>query len=196
MDFMHRSGSTVARRMLPRAGLALCVAVAGQLMLTPWRVWAATTLNVSTTADVTTSTGACGNPAITTPPSPLSLREATCIADNLGASTVTINVPAGTYHVTNGELQPGKVSGGDITITGAGQASTVIDAGGVSRGDGGAHCDREMQRSMAAERRGMSGRWRYRLRGDTGRKRGQVILNEDRSLFVEPLVVAQVIAQT
>ena len=93
---------------------------------------AATTLTVSTTADVPTNTGACGNPGITTPPSPLSLREAVCLANNIGGA-VRIDLPAGIYHLTNGELQLGKTPGQDVTLAGAGAASTVIDAGGLSR---------------------------------------------------------------
>jgi hypothetical protein len=93
---------------------------------------AAVSFAVTTTADVPTNTGACGDPAITTPPSPLSLREATCLANN-NAGAVTITIPAGTYHLGNGELQIGKSAGSDITLAGAGQASTVITADGLSR---------------------------------------------------------------
>src|SRR4051812_21457089 len=87
---------------------------------------------VSTTADVLTNSGACGNSTIMTAPSPLSLREATCLANNVGGN-VTINIPAGTYNLANGELQPGKVNGSDITLAGAGAATTIINAQGVSR---------------------------------------------------------------
>ncbi len=68
----------------------------------------------------------------TTPSSPLSLREAVCLANNIGGA-VTINIPSGTYNLTNGELQVGKAGGNDVTLSGAGQASTVISAGGLSR---------------------------------------------------------------
>ncbi|HEU5270402.1 MAG TPA: discoidin domain-containing protein [Jatrophihabitans sp.] len=91
-------------------------------------------LTVSTTADVTNSTGACGDKSITTPPTPLSLREATCIANNVGnANPVTITIPAGTYRLTHGELMPGKKKGQNITIAGAGSASTVLDGGHAGR---------------------------------------------------------------
>ena len=40
---------------------------------------------------------------------------------------------AGTYTLTNGELQMGKVSGSNITLTGAGAASTIISGNNASR---------------------------------------------------------------
>src|SRR4051812_42808114 len=92
---------------------------------------AATTLTVSTTADVAANAGACGN-ASTTVPSPLSLREATCLANNIGG-TVNIVLPAGRYKLDNGELQPGLVSGQTVNITGAASATTIIDGQGLSR---------------------------------------------------------------
>jgi hypothetical protein len=63
------------------------------------------TLNVTTTTDED-PTDICGSSS-TTIPSPLSLREAVCIANN-NAETATINVPAGTYDLTSletGELR-------------------------------------------------------------------------------------------
>lgn len=96
---------------------------------------ATTTLTVSTTADIAAGTGACGSNS-TTPPSPLSLREATCLADNISLSTgnsVTINVPSGTYNLTSGELQVGANGDSTTTITGAGAGSTVVNGGGTSR---------------------------------------------------------------
>ena len=94
---------------------------------------AAVSLNVTTTADIAANAGDCGT-ASTTVPSPLSLREATCIANNYGnTQAVTINVPAGTYTLSSGELQLGKVNGSNITLTGAGSASTVIDGNHASR---------------------------------------------------------------
>jgi len=102
----------------------------GQLVLLPGKASAAT-LTVNSTADVATNFGACGNTGQTT--SSGSLREAVCAANNAGASSSTITVQAGTYHLTNGELQMGKVSGSNITLTGAGAGSTIIDAGGLNR---------------------------------------------------------------
>jgi hypothetical protein len=109
--------------------LALGLAVAGQAVFMPTA--SAANLTVNSTADVATNFGACGNPAQTT--SSGSLREAVCAANNAGATSSTITVAPGTYALANGELQMGKVSGSNITLNGAGQASTIIDANGLSR---------------------------------------------------------------
>ena len=103
---MRRTHPTprLSRRCL-RAGLALSLALAGQAVLLPHSS-ATTTLTVSTTADTSPGDGACGDAGITTAPSPLSLREATCLANNIGGDT-TISVPAGTYTLTEGELRLG-----------------------------------------------------------------------------------------
>lgn len=96
------------------------------------------TLNVNTTADIDSVNACATNSTVTSPPATLSLREAVCIANNNGAGTYTINVPAGTYDLaistfggygsasSSGELQVGIMSGTDITISGAGQTSTII----------------------------------------------------------------------
>ncbi|SHG49550.1 Putative Ig domain-containing protein [Jatrophihabitans endophyticus] len=110
---------------------ALALTTAAVLTATPAAA-AGATLNVTTTADIAANAGACGNSSVTTAPSPLSLREATCLANNIGGS-VTIDVPAGTYNLSNGELQLGSAAGQNASIVGAGSASTIIDAGGNSR---------------------------------------------------------------
>src|SRR3954468_115330 len=103
-----------ARSMLGRAGLVLALLLFGQVVLWPGSAMAAVTLDVTTTSDIAANAGDCGNSS-TLPPAPLSLREATCIANNYGATTpVTINLPAGTYVLTSGELALGKVSGSHI----------------------------------------------------------------------------------
>jgi hypothetical protein len=84
------------------------------------------TLNVNTTADIDTVNACTTN--VTSPPSTLSLREAVCIASNVGGTDV-INVPAGTYDLTSletGELQLGANGSVNISIVGAGQTSTII----------------------------------------------------------------------
>ena len=97
------------------------------------------TYNVNTTADVD-SVGACAQDStITSSTGTLSLREAVCEANNSGAATSVINLPAGTYDLaistnggngssstTSGELQVGIVAGANITISGAGQNDTII----------------------------------------------------------------------
>jgi len=97
--------------------------------------------NVTGTADVDDA-GACGSSSGVTsgagPNGKLSLREAICEANNNGAGTYTINVPAGTYQLNlntfaggssgsaSGELQVGFISGSNFTISGAGAGSTII----------------------------------------------------------------------
>ena len=99
------------------------------------------TYNVTTTADEDDA-GACGSSSSVTvgagADGKLSLREAICEANNGGAATYTINVPAGTYSLTknlfaggqsassSGELQVGFSSGSNFTISGAGAGSTII----------------------------------------------------------------------
>src|SRR5690349_14842805 len=84
-----------SRAVLGRAGLVLALALFGEVVLGPGPALAAVALNVTTTADIAANSGDCGNTS-TTVPSPLSLREATCIANNYGNSqAVMITVPAG-----------------------------------------------------------------------------------------------------
>src|ERR1700712_5137170 len=128
---MPPTRSSSLHRILPRVGLAIALAAVGQLVLLPTEASAATNLTVSTTADIGAAAGSCGN-SKTAPPVPLSLREATCIANNLGG-VVNINVPAGTYNLTSGEIQPGIAAGSNISLIGAGAASTIVSAGGASR---------------------------------------------------------------
>ena len=126
---MPDGARTPARRAaLTLAAVAALLAAQGVLLATPA---SAATLTVTSTADVATNFGACGNAGQTT--SSGSLREAVCAANNAGAAASTINVAAGTYLLTNGELQMGKVSGSSITLTGAGAGSTVISGNNSSR---------------------------------------------------------------
>jgi len=96
------------------------------------------TYNVNTTADID-SVGACTtNSTVTSTTGTLSLREAVCEANNSGAATSVINLPAGTYDLaistfggknsasSSPELQVGIQSGNNITISEAGQGSTII----------------------------------------------------------------------
>src|SRR3954451_5455389 len=128
----HRRTTTGGRRLRPRsilgrAGLVLALVMLGQLVLWPGEASAAVALNVTTTADIAANAGDCGRSS-TVVPSPLSLREAICIANNYtNTQAVTIAVPAGTFTLTSGELQMGKVNGSNITLNGAGSASTIID---------------------------------------------------------------------
>ena len=135
------SGTPVAALALPQkidSGRDIVVLTSAQVA--PMLVVAGPQLsfNVNTTADEDDVNACATNSNVTTPPATLSLREAVCIANNNGASTVTINLPAGTYDLAistfggNGsgssspELQVGIQSGNNITIAGAGASSTLI----------------------------------------------------------------------
>ena len=127
---------TLSSRRTRFAGLAALLAlVVAQGTLLPGAAQAVTGdvyLTVSTTDDVSPTTGACGDPAITTAPSTLSLREATCLANNLAYRTF-VTLPAGHYDLTYGELRLGTTTGSTFVLTGAGAENTVIDAQGRSR---------------------------------------------------------------
>ncbi len=135
------SGTPVAALALPQkigTGRDIVVLTSAQVapMLVPSNP--TFTFNVNTTADIDSVNACATNSTVTTPPATLSLREAVCIANNNGASTVTINVPAGTYDLaistfggndsasSSPELQVGIQNGNNITISGAGASSTII----------------------------------------------------------------------
>ena len=126
-----------ASRLRPRSVIGRCVlvmalALFGQLVLWPGAASAAT-INVTSTADVATNFGACGSAGQPSPPAPACARRSAPPTTRAARQSVTINVPAGTYTLTNGELQLGKVSGSNITLNGAGSASTIIDGNHASR---------------------------------------------------------------
>ena len=97
---MLRIASSPYGRSASRVVLVLALAAAATLVMRPTPAYAATSLTVTTTADVATNFAACGNAGITMPSVPLSLREATCLANNIGG-VVTISIPAGTYNLGN-----------------------------------------------------------------------------------------------
>lgn len=111
---------------LPPIRLWLGVLMTLMLIVTASRpAYAASTINVTTTADENGTGAGC------------SLREAITTANNnsnFGGCTgaaggpFTINVPAGTYNLSASpfELQVGTSSGRNITIAGAGAANTII----------------------------------------------------------------------
>jgi CSLREA domain-containing protein len=104
------------------AGLAVVVAVLG---LSPASPAQAVSISVTTTDDENNSDGDC------------SLREAIGAANNdvafdacaAGSGADVITIPAGTYNLTMGELQ----FADDVTLNGAGAASTIIDGGDNGR---------------------------------------------------------------
>ena len=125
------------RTRLPALLLALATIALGGAVVAGSAAGAATsTLTVTTTSDVSTTTGACGSAAIVVAADPLSLREATCLANNLFTATgnaVLINVPAGTYNLSFGVLKVGTPQNSTVTLAGAGAGSTIIDGGNLDR---------------------------------------------------------------
>src|SRR5512132_2100312 len=123
--------------------LLTCIfALAGILMAVPQSA-AAATFNVNTTSDtvdVTPGNGVCADSL-----GACSLRAAVMEA-NASAGADTISIPAGTYTLTRapfddefnfdgarediGDLD---ILNGDLTIVGAGAASTIIDGGNIDR---------------------------------------------------------------
>ncbi len=108
-----------------RHGIAV---MAGVLLLSISPLARAATFVVTKTAD--TNDGACD--------SDCSLREA-IIAANANAGADTITLPAGTYTLTiPGTGEDAGATGdldivGDLTINGAGAATTIVDGGGLDR---------------------------------------------------------------
>ena len=137
-------GTPVAALALPQkinAGRDIVVLISGQVApvlipADPDFLFTVTTVNdeddasaCPNTSTVTSGTGADGV---------LSLREAVCEANNSGAGTSVINVPAGTYSLSistfggsgsvyeSGEIQVGNIAGTNISIVGTGTPSNTI----------------------------------------------------------------------
>jgi uncharacterized repeat protein (TIGR01451 family) len=105
---------------------ALIGAVVAIILVGPGSADAAT-FDVDSTPDVT-HVGGC-----TAAPDDCSIRDAV-VAANASADTAnTINLPAGTYPITAGQLEINPAAATDTTISGAGARDTILDAGGLSR---------------------------------------------------------------
>lgn len=117
--------STVRR--LPFIAAGAVVALVAALFGGALPAQAAPALTVTSTAD-SDPNGACAQPSVTTQGSPATLRNALCVANNLGGSQ-TVSVPAGTYTLSSalGSLQVGTAPGSNITITGQGKPTIVGD---------------------------------------------------------------------
>lgn len=111
-------------RVLVIAMVAALVAAAASWAGAPTVRAATQTLNVTTTADPNTTTGAACPATILLP---CSLRKAVEIAN--GDTGDTINVPNGHYTLTQGELSLGP----SATINGGGTGTTIIDGNHSSR---------------------------------------------------------------
>ncbi len=88
---------------------------------------AATAITVGTTVD-SDANGACSNTAVTTPASPTSLRNALCVANNIGGAT-TITVPAGAYTLSSGALVVGRTPGTSIELRASGGRPVITGNG-------------------------------------------------------------------
>jgi uncharacterized repeat protein (TIGR01451 family) len=87
----------------------------------------AATFDVDSTPDVT-HVGGC-----TAAPDDCSVRDAIAAVNTSVDAANTVNLPAGTYPVTAGQLEINPATATDTTITGAGARQTILDAGGLSR---------------------------------------------------------------
>ncbi|TPW77672.1 beta strand repeat-containing protein [Schumannella soli] len=115
------------------AGLAVLLAAAGVVALPADAALAATTIDVSTTADGDANS-ACTNASVTTtaPNTPVTLRNALCVAGNT-ASATTIRIGSGVYQLTQGEIAFGQKPGADITLVRSGGGTTEIVGDGQHR---------------------------------------------------------------
>ncbi|MFK4729758.1 putative Ig domain-containing protein [Agromyces mediolanus] len=107
------------------AALTTAALLAGGLLFAP-PAYAAPVLAVTSTADGDAN-DACTDDSVTSTASPVTLRNAFCVASNLGGAQ-QISVPAGTYTLgADGALRLGTQPGADITVTGpaSGEASIV-----------------------------------------------------------------------
>ena len=113
------------RRVLPGATAVLLIAGAVPV-LAAGTASAAAVINVTTTFDETGGSGMCSlRDAISTANTNTDVPGSSCTGGGSGGP-FTINVPAGTYNLTLGELQVGTSAGASITITGAGAGNTII----------------------------------------------------------------------
>lgn len=86
----------------------------------------AASFTVNTTADGPIE-GTCA------PGETCTLRDALSVATSGAAGENLVQVPAGTYRLTGGELLIGAFEGGTVKVVGAGARKTIVDAGGTSR---------------------------------------------------------------
>ncbi len=116
---------SLRRRLLVPVAIAGTLAGSTAVLLPPLTVRAAT-FTVTTTTDEHLTTA--GNTSCASA-SGCSLRAAIEAANNAGGAT-TVNVPSGTYNLTLGVLSvgnyPGAQSSYNVTISGAGSATTII----------------------------------------------------------------------
>ncbi|TFB75344.1 hypothetical protein E3O06_05840 [Cryobacterium glaciale] len=95
--------------------------------------YAATSFTVETTIDADAN-DACMTPSVILPASPITLRNALCVANNIGGSA-TVIVGAGTYQLSTGlgALQLGTQAGANLTLEAASATAPVIRGGGTTQ---------------------------------------------------------------
>ncbi|WP_353988671.1 beta strand repeat-containing protein [Ruicaihuangia caeni] len=110
------------------AAAASLVTIAGLAQLHVPAAHAAIVFQVETTVDADAN-GACADSTELTTATPVTLRNALCVADNRGGA-VEIVLPAGHYNLgPDGALIAGTRPGADITIRGMGASDTVVIRG-------------------------------------------------------------------
>ncbi|WP_295118529.1 S-layer family protein [uncultured Leifsonia sp.] len=118
---------TSTARRLPLIAAGAVVALVAGLFAGVVPAQAAGTLSVTSTLD-SDPNNACAQPSVVTQGSPATLRNALCVANNLGGPQ-TVTVAPGTYTLSSalGSLPVGTQAGADITITGQGTPTIVGD---------------------------------------------------------------------
>lgn len=117
--------SPLSLRGLIAAGAVLALAGAGVIAAEP--AAAATTITVGSFTDGDAN-DACTTDSVLTTASPVTLRNALCVASNTGGES-TITVPAGTYALTAGALTLGSEPGTDVTLESTGGRAEIVGDG-------------------------------------------------------------------
>ncbi|MFD6054509.1 beta strand repeat-containing protein [Agromyces sp. NPDC060279] len=113
------------------AALSIAALLAGGVLVSP-PAYAADAITVTTTADGDAN-NACGDDTVTTTADPVTLRNAFCVANNLGGAQ-QISVPAGDYRLgAAGALELGTAPGADITVTGPASGEAAIIGNGTTQ---------------------------------------------------------------
>nr|WP_314845269.1 putative Ig domain-containing protein [uncultured Microbacterium sp.] len=122
MSAFRKSSRT--RRAFAAALAALALTAGGLVVASPA---AAATLTVTTTADGDAN-GACTTASVVTPATPTTLRNALCVASNVGGAS-TVTVPGGTYALTDGALLLGTRPGTDVQLESSDGRATIVGDG-------------------------------------------------------------------
>jgi hypothetical protein len=93
--------------------------------------YAANTLTVTSTTD-SDGNNACTTPGVIVAASPITLRNALCVANNIGGS-VSVIVGAGTYELSLGALSLGTQAGAALSVEAAPGTAPVIRGGGTEQ---------------------------------------------------------------